>query len=104
MQHAEMCMTAGPVVFNYAQGLCLAACIFGFRIFESMRKHDPGAMLCARGRISDRLGTDVNNSSDRETSCALLLINLEFNRPEQRFVKGLCHRRGDVEDRREWLR
>jgi hypothetical protein len=38
MQHAEMCMTAEQVVFNYAQGLSPAARIFGFRIFKPMRE------------------------------------------------------------------
>src|SRR5262245_5899800 len=68
-----------------------------------MRKHYLRAMLLARDRISDGLGADVNNSSDRKASLALLLVKLKLNRFKYWLVKDLGHGCNDIENRCEWL-
>ena len=103
MQHAEMRMTASPIVCNYTRGFRIAARIFGFRILKSMRKHDLGAMLLARNRISYWFGVDVDNSGDREAASPLLLVKLELYWFEHWLVKGLNHCGNDAEHRRKWF-
>ena len=62
------------------------------------------AMRRSGDRILDGLDLHLDDSGDREAADPLLLVCLEFDRAEKRFVELLGHRRRDAEDRRKRFR